>query len=225
MIAGSRAKVTDFGMSKLADAAPSRTPLTTCPGTQAYMPPEALDEPPRYTKKLDCFSEGVLIIQVCTRLWPEPGPSTQAIPFPASPTGMTKIPVLELERRKAHIDKINPNHPLLPIALDCIQYDEIRRPSSEELCWRLMTLKESIDYSESVQKVENTVAELEREINDMKAREAASALQLQDTIQQLSLQEQQFEVQIESQAKRFQQDKESLEKCIQEEKSQTQKYQ
>ena len=42
MIAGRRAKVTDFGMSKLAGAAPSMTPLTMCPGTQAYMPPEAL---------------------------------------------------------------------------------------------------------------------------------------------------------------------------------------
>ena len=69
--------MTDFGMSKLAGAAPSMTPLTTCPGTLAYMPPEALREPPRYTKKLDCFSEGVILIQVCTRLWPEPGPRTE----------------------------------------------------------------------------------------------------------------------------------------------------
>ena len=70
----SRAKVTDFGMSKLAGAAPTMTPLTMCPGTLAYMAPEALEEPPRYTKKLDVFSEGVMMIQVCTRLWPEPGP-------------------------------------------------------------------------------------------------------------------------------------------------------
>ena len=63
-MAKSRAKVTDFGMSKLADAAaPTLTPLTMCPGTLAYMPPEALEEPPRYTKKLDCFSEGVIMIQ------------------------------------------------------------------------------------------------------------------------------------------------------------------
>ena len=66
IMAKSRAKVTDFGMSKLAGAAPSMTPLTKCPGTLAYMPPEALDEPPVYTKKLDCFSEGEIMIQVCT---------------------------------------------------------------------------------------------------------------------------------------------------------------
>ena len=33
VIAGRRAKVTDFGMSKLAGAAPTMTPLTMCPGT------------------------------------------------------------------------------------------------------------------------------------------------------------------------------------------------
>ena len=75
IMAKSRAKVTDFGMSKLAGAAPlSMTSLTMCPGTLAYMPPEALKERPRYTKKLDCFSEGVMMIQMCTRLWPEPRP-------------------------------------------------------------------------------------------------------------------------------------------------------
>ena len=89
IIAGRRAKVTDFGMSKLAGAAPTMTPLTMCPGTLVYMPPEALREPPRYTMKLDCFSEGVIMIQVCTRLWPEPGPRTQLVPDSRSPTGST----------------------------------------------------------------------------------------------------------------------------------------
>ena len=126
IIAGRRAKVTDFGMSKLAGAAPTMTPLTMCPGTLAYMPPEALREPPRYTKKLDCFSEGVIMIQVCTRLWPEPGPRTQLVPFPASPTGRIEMPILETERRKNHIDLIDPNHALLPIAMDYLKYKRER---------------------------------------------------------------------------------------------------
>ena len=79
MIAGRRAKVTDFGMSMLAGAAPSMTPLTLCPGTLAYMSSEALREPPKYTKKLYCFSEGVIMFQMCPRLWPKPGPRTQII--------------------------------------------------------------------------------------------------------------------------------------------------
>ena len=63
---GNRAKVTDFGMSKLADANPRMTPMTMCPGTLAYMPPEALNDPPVYTNKLYCFSFGVLDIQILT---------------------------------------------------------------------------------------------------------------------------------------------------------------
>ena len=142
--------MTDFGMSKLAGAAPSMTPLTTCPETLAYMPPEALREPPRYT-------EGVIMIQVCARLWPEPGPRNQLIPDSRSPIGMTDKPVLETERRKNHIDIINTTHKLLLIAVDCLHYQENGRPSSEELCQRLASLKESRDYRESVQQIQNEV--------------------------------------------------------------------
>ena len=186
VIAKSRAKVTDFGMSKLAGAAPTMTPLTMCPGTLAYMAPEALEEPPRYTKKLDVFSEGVIMIQVCTRLWPEPGPRSKTVPFPASPTGTTKVPVLEPERRKNHIDMIDRSHPLLAIAMDCLRYQERERPSSEELCQRLAGLKENTEYGESVQQVEreqNDIATLERQIGEMQVREAATVQQLRDELQ------------------------------------------
>ena len=157
IIAGRRAKVTDFGMSKLAGAAPTMTPLTMCPGTLAYMPPEALREPPRYTKKLDCFSEGVIMIQVCTRLWPEPGPRTQLVPDSRSPTGTMEMPVLEPERRKNHIDLIDPNHALLPIAMECLKYQERERPSSEELCQRLAGLKDSHHYRDNVRQHQDEI--------------------------------------------------------------------
>ena len=157
MIAGRRAKVTDFGMSKLAGAAPSMTPLTTCPGTLAYMPPETLREPPRYTKKLDCFSEGVIMIQVCTRLWPEPGPRTKEVEDSRSPMGIMEMPISETERRKDHIDLIDPNHALMHIAKDCLQFQEKNRPSSEELCQRLANLKKSREYGESTHRIQDEV--------------------------------------------------------------------
>ena len=187
IMAKSRAKVTDFGMSKLAGTAPSMTPLTMCPGTLAYMPPEALKDPPMYTKKLDCFSEGVIMIQVCTRLWPEPGPRTRTVPFPASPTGMIEMPVPESERRKNHIDMIDHGHGLLPIAMDCLHYQENERPSSEELCQRLAGLKETREYRESVEQVERVwsdIAELERQMGEMQVRETAIVQQLRDKKQQ-----------------------------------------
>ena len=157
IIAGRRAKVTDFGMSKLAGAAPTMTTLTMCPGTLAYMPPEALREPPKYTKKLDCFSEGVIMIQVCTRQWPEPGPRTQLVPDSRSPTGTMEMPVLETERRKNHIDLISPMHALLPMAMECLKYDERERPSSEELCQRLAGLKDSQHYRDNVRQHQDDI--------------------------------------------------------------------
>ena len=186
IMAKSRAKVTDFGMSKLAGAAPRMTPLTMCPGTLAYMPPGALDEPPVYTKKLDCFSEGVIMIQVCTRQWPEPGPRIKTVQDSRSPTGRIQIPVLESERRENHIDMIDRGHGLLPIAMDCLHYQENERPSSEELCQRLADLKETREYRESVEQVErvqNDIAELERQMREMQVREAATVQQHQSDIQ------------------------------------------
>ena len=167
MIAGRRAKVTDFGMSKLASAAPSMTPLTMCPGTQAYMPPEVLREPPRYTKKLDCFSEGVIMIQVCTLLWPEPGPRTKIVEDSRSPMGIMEMPVSEIERRKNHIDLIDPSHALLPIAKNCICFQEKDRISSEEVCQRLADLKESREYNEIIHKDEQTNCTLQKQVEQL----------------------------------------------------------
>ena len=180
IIAGRRAKVTDFGMSKLAGAAPNMTPLTMCPGTLAYMPPEALREPPSYTKKLDCFSEGVIMIQVCTRLWPEPGPRTQLVPDSRSPTGSIEMPVLKIERRKKHIDLIERMHTLLPIAVDCLRYQQRERPSSEELCQRLADLKDSCCYKDDVEQYNSEIQAKDNQIVLQRQRVLEKNRQLQD---------------------------------------------
>ena len=134
---GSRAKVTDFGMSKFEGMNPRMTPLTMCPGTAAYMPPEALVTPPRYSNRLDCFSHGVLTIQIVTRQFPNPGDVTVTIRDARFPTGRVVVFVPESERRKKDIDQVDPNHPLLPLALHCLKDDDTERPSADELCGRL----------------------------------------------------------------------------------------
>ena len=142
----SRAKVTDFGMSKLVGMNPHVTPLTMCPGTQAYMPPEALITPPRYSDKLDCFSHGVLTIQIVTRQFPNPG---DAHAEDRSERLFRQIP--EGERRKKDIDLVDPNHPLLPPALHCLRDRDTERPSADELCGQLATLKCEPEYTHSVE--------------------------------------------------------------------------
>ena len=146
---GSRAKVTDFGMSKLEGMNPRMTPLTMCPGTAAYMPPEALITPPRYSSKLDCFSHGVLTIQIATRQFPNPTDATTTIRDPRYPTGIIHVP--ESDRRKKDLDLVEPDHPLLPLALHCLKDSDTDRPSADELCGRLATLKCEPEYTHSVE--------------------------------------------------------------------------
>ena len=149
LIAGSRAKVTDFGMSKLIDTNPRTTPLTQVPGTQVYMPPEALMVPPQYTHKLDCFSFGVLVIQILTSKFPDPGDATRFVEDRNYPTGRIITVIPERERRKEHIGMINRQHPLLLVALDCIKDRDEERPSSSYLCNYLPSLKQRKDYKDS----------------------------------------------------------------------------
>ena len=173
---GNRAKVTDFGMSKLADANHRMTPMTMCPGTQAYMPPEALDDPPVYTDKLDCFSFGVLDIQILTRQFPDMTKRFKTIEIddPRFPTGQIKVPVPEVERHQSHIEQVDPAHPLLPVALDCLKDREKERPSAQELCHCLAALKEDPQYGDSVQQAQRAaddrgslrVSELQEEVDE-----------------------------------------------------------
>ena len=148
---GIRAKVTDFGMSKLEGMNPRMTSLTMCPGTQAYMPPEALVTPPRYSNKLDCFSHGVLAIQIVTRKFPNPGDAQVTIQDERYPTGQVVVFVPESDRRKKDINLVDPNHPLLPLALHCLKDRDTERPSADELCGRLATLKGEQMYTRSVE--------------------------------------------------------------------------
>ena len=156
LIAGDRAKVTDFGMSKFADVAATRlATMTQCPGTPVFMPPEALNEPPVYTEKLDNFSLGVVIIQVVTRKFPKPTDryKTMDLINPSVPGQVIKaqVPVPEFERRNAHISLIEGTHPLLPVAVPCLRNKDTERPSSQQLCQTLAALKESAKYVESSQ--------------------------------------------------------------------------
>ena len=195
LIAGSRAKVTDFGMSKVFDMSRTTiTPKTMCPGTLAYMSPEALDDPPVYTKKLDSFSFGVLDIQIVTRQFPDPGPRMKKIQDPRDTRRRLHEVVPETERRKPHIDLVNPTHPLLPIATDCLSYIEDDRPSAQELCHRLAALKEAPQYGDSVQQAqersipaEDTSTDRERQSRELQQEKVKCYEQIHELQQQLQV--------------------------------------
>ena len=142
LMKGNEAKVSDFGMARLIDPESSHCPtLSTCPGTKVYMPPEALEDKPHYTEKIDCFSFGVLIIQILTTLYPMPGEQRRKIEVcdhPDIPGGSTvEVRIKEVDRRQDHISMIDPQHRLLPIALKCLGDKPEDRPSAQELCEKL----------------------------------------------------------------------------------------
>ena len=201
LMAGSRAKVTDFGMVKLYDVNRSTahlTPLTLCPGTVAYMSPEALGEPPVYTDKLDSFSLGVLGVQIMTRQFPDPGNRFQFIEIsdPRIPSGRVQVEVAEVERRQSHISLINPDHPLLPVALDCLKDKDRERVSCHEVCGRISILKASPMYTESVQqsRVRTEPAQSDQANRE---REVLHSQQIRDLQQQLQGQQLENEQQID----------------------------
>ena len=153
------AKVTDFGMARLGDINPHATRFTNtmCPGTDVYMPPEAVQDKPVYTEKIDCFSFGVITLQILTRLFPKPGDRMQKVEFnhPGLPRGTLMVQVPEADRRKNHINQVDPDHPLLPVILDCLKDKDNERPSAHQLCERVADLKRMEKYIDSARTVQD----------------------------------------------------------------------
>ena len=180
MIGGVRAKVTDFGMSKLAGINPRMTPLTLCPGNLQYMSPEALEEPPSYTEKLDIFSLGVLLVQIMTRQFPDPGPRFQVVDVPNDsrfPEGTVRVPIPETQRRSAHLQLISSTHPLKAVAVNCLEGKERERPSAQQLSNTLSELKGGPQYAGSMQQAQSgggngqEVGSLRRQVRDLQQRD------------------------------------------------------
>ena len=179
MIAGTRAKITDFGMSKLATGNPRMTALTLCPGNLLYMSPEALDEAKSYTAKLDIFSFGVIVIQILTRQFPNPTERFCTVHDPRYDDEVRRV-VPETERRQAHLQLIPDTHSLKPLALQCLK-KEMQRPSALQLSERLSELKQAPQYTESMHQAQNNseIQQLEQQLRDQiilteaKTREAS----------------------------------------------------
>ena len=186
LIAGSRAKVTDFGMSKLLSVNPRMTPYTTCPGTLVYMPPEAIRDPPVYSKKIDSFSFGVVEIQIMTRRFPDPGPAIEMVEDRRYRAGRIQVPIVDSDRRKSHIDLIDPNHPLLPMALHCLNYSEEDRPTAKVLCQEIALLREAPHYTESMEQAQQrggAAHDTERQLREENAQLSQHNRELQSQLE------------------------------------------
>ena len=125
-----QAKIADLGVSKLVDGHLHRAATrTACPGTLAYMPPEALRDNPEYDTSLDIFSFGQLTLYVVLQQFPQVAlelPSEQVI----RAHQLGKAAIL---KRKKWLDKLPDDHCLSGLILSCLRDHPSERPSTKSL--------------------------------------------------------------------------------------------
>ena len=105
-------KIADFGQSKLLQNCADSL-KTTQPGTIAYMPPEALKKGGEYTAKVDSFSLGVLLLEICSQSAPSSGLDNI-------------IAQIEVVRREKDLSLLADAHPLKPLVVWCLQHEKLR---------------------------------------------------------------------------------------------------
>ena len=199
LIGDVRAKVADFGMAKFRDHMNGLTAscsLTKNPGSDAYMPPEAVQSPVMYTENLDCFSFGVLTIQILTRKPPNPEHPykeiTTATEFDQSKPSFQRIS--ERVRRENHISEIDSKHPLLSVALGCLKDRDVERPSAVQLCETIRALKDDSTYSESIKEVNKLKINRQQQMEILNNPEQSDILEEKDSSLAFELQGENLEL-------------------------------
>ena len=123
----SSAKIADFGSARILDTQSQAkwiVELTAQPGTQDFMPPEALEDPPRYGLSVDVFSFGCVIIHLTTHKWPKP--SGKSVNY-------NTIILSEWDRRFKLISEMGIYSFLKPVVKQCLEDHDYLRPSSKEI--------------------------------------------------------------------------------------------
>ena len=145
------AKIADFGVARLFKTSVNNIALTTQPGNNLYMPPEADQDRSGgvadYKNTIDIFSFGVIILFTITQTFPcSLHPSTYPDPCrPGSVIGRT-----EVERREKYFDiaegssKTDDDRRLVKLCQHCLQNDPNSRPKSEVVLEELVYLDKSL---------------------------------------------------------------------------------
>lgn len=133
------AKIADLGVAKVvkADSEHTKSRLTMAPGTQDFMPPEALVVDPHYDISLDVFSYGGIMLHTINDEWPRPSNLIEYDPVEKVPKAFT-----EVQRRQRYLDKITGEAEVLrPLIEACLDNDPTQRPSIKELAQKIEKFK------------------------------------------------------------------------------------
>ncbi len=120
------------------------------------MPPEALEEDPKYNATIDMFAFGHLTLYTVVEDLPIPTAPTR--PDPDNP-GMV-IGLTEIQRRNRHMKKLvqklgGEKHPLVELVTQCLHNDPKQRPSAGQVLSQLEEMRAKIeDPSANMSKLE-----------------------------------------------------------------------
>ena len=134
-----RAKIGDFGNSRLMDLDPESSPetFTRIPGALEYMPPEACGQHASYDPSLDVFSFGHLVLFTVIQ--------SRVVLLPPSYSDSKGDHLRsEVKRRQESINRaeqiLEGNHGLVILIKNCLHNYAARRPHAEELVEKLQQM-------------------------------------------------------------------------------------
>ena len=169
------AKVTDFGMSRAIQPF-SYSRKSSIKGTPAFMPPEALHNPPKYNESLDIFSFGNVIIATITHEWPNPAQPTQL-------QGDTLVAINEFQRRERYTVMFTPEEMtlFLPTVQQCLDNNPAKRPTSVQLLKYMQQIEASFPKGSHDA---SAIAQLQQQLvaKEEKCRQKDEALREKDEI-------------------------------------------
>ena len=125
------AKIADFGVSRALNLNPTRLAvLSECPGSLAYMPPEALQQEPDYGMGLDVFSFGEVCLSTIHQKHAEVYSATNDPELPAA----AQRGEVEILKRKKWFDTMPTDHCCLHrVVTLCLKDRSDKRPSTAQL--------------------------------------------------------------------------------------------
>ena len=133
-------KIGDMGVAKMvrADNKKTKSKLTQVPGTEDFMPPEALvTDNPVYSTPVDVFSFGGIALHVFSEEWPAPG-----YPKTKDPATGKYIALSEPERRQRYLDKMTGEAAVLREMTErCLSDEPKTRPPIIEVSMFIESLK------------------------------------------------------------------------------------
>ena len=180
------AKIADLGMAKVLLADSQKH--TLAPGTQVFMPPEALtDDGAIYGIAIDVFSLGCVCLHVINMKWPTPKPAKQV-----NKKGKV-VALTELQRRQQYLTKFSQWPTLEVLVRQCLHELPKKRLAIGEILEGLRSI-----HCEHVSSEDDNIFQLYDSIANYKKLLEQKDLELAQTREQLQFEKQKSKQQLDN---------------------------